>query len=182
MECSPKNSTYSDMVSTYFEEFQVLLCSSSESKIQWARMIDETDVPGCDIAKSYLASNTTTGVWLRKLKINHSICWQALARENQCISSAINREDIGDSSCSCHLLPPSPHTERIAMSSGCQLHSISSPFNVLNTPISTTTPIDAKTHVWPIYGIAHWLTNQWLLLGHIQAETCFLIGCRLLRA
>jgi hypothetical protein len=34
-------------------------------------------------------------------------------------------------------------------------------------PISTT----AKTHVWPIDGIAQWLTNQRSLLGHIQAKT-----------
>jgi hypothetical protein len=50
------------------------------------------------------------------------------------------------------------------------LDSISSRFNVLNTPISTTVPIDAKTHVWPIDGIAQWLTNQRSLLGHIQAR------------
>jgi hypothetical protein len=30
--------------------------------------------------------------------------------------------------------------------------------------------IDAKTHVWPIDGIAQWLTNQRSLLGHIQAK------------
>jgi hypothetical protein len=46
----------------------------------------------------------------------------------------------------------------------CRLHKQS--FNVLNTPISTTAPTDAKTHVWPIYGIAQWLTNQRSLLGH----------------
>jgi hypothetical protein len=39
-----------------------------------------------------------------------------------------------------------------------------------NKPISTTAPIDAKTHVWPIDGIAQWLTNQRSLLGHIQAK------------
>jgi hypothetical protein len=38
-------------------------------------------------------------------------------------------------------------------------------------PISTTAPIDAKSHVWPIDGIAQWLTNQRSLLGHIQAKT-----------
>jgi hypothetical protein len=43
------------------------------------------------------------------------------------------------------------------------LDSISSRFYVLNTPISTTAPIDAKTHVWPIDGIAQWLTKfDWL--------------------
>jgi hypothetical protein len=51
------------------------------------------------------------------------------------------------------------------------LDSISSRFNVLNMPISTTAPIDAKTHVWPIDGIAQWLTNQRSPLGHIQAKT-----------
>jgi hypothetical protein len=51
------------------------------------------------------------------------------------------------------------------------LDSISSRFNVLDMPISTTAPIDAKTHVWPIYGIAQWFTNQRSLLGHIQAKT-----------
>jgi hypothetical protein len=49
--------------------------------------------------------------------------------------------------------------------------SISSHFNVLNMPISTTAPIDAKTHVWPIDSIAQWLTNQRSLLGQIQAKT-----------
>jgi hypothetical protein len=38
-------------------------------------------------------------------------------------------------------------------------------------PISTTAPIDAKTHVWPMDGIAQWLTNQRSLLGYIQAKT-----------
>jgi hypothetical protein len=51
------------------------------------------------------------------------------------------------------------------------LDSISSRFNVLNTPISATAPIDAKTHVWPVDGIAQCLTNQRSLLGHIQAKT-----------
>jgi hypothetical protein len=35
-----------------------------------------------------------------------------------------------------------------------ELDSISSCFNVLNMPISTTAPMDAKTHVGPIDGIA----------------------------
>jgi hypothetical protein len=35
------------------------------------------------------------------------------------------------------------------------LDSINSRFNVVNMPISTTAPIDAKTHVWPIDGIRH---------------------------
>jgi hypothetical protein len=44
---------------------------------------------------------------------------------------------------------------------GYRIDSISSRFSVLNTPISTTAPIDTKTHVWPINGgIAQWLTNQ----------------------
>jgi hypothetical protein len=47
---------------------------------------------------------------------------------------------------------------------------MSSRFNVLDMTISTTAPIDAKTHVWPIDGIAQWLTNQRSLLGHIQAK------------
>jgi hypothetical protein len=51
------------------------------------------------------------------------------------------------------------------------INSICSRFNVLNTPISTTASIDAKPHVWPIDGIAQWLTNQQSLLGHIQAKT-----------
>jgi hypothetical protein len=53
------------------------------------------------------------------------------------------------------------------------LDSKSSRFNVLNMPISTTAPVDTKTqtHVWPIDGIAQWLTNQRSLLGHIQAKT-----------
>jgi hypothetical protein len=51
------------------------------------------------------------------------------------------------------------------------LDYISSHFNVLNTPISTTAPIDAKTHAWPIDGSAQWLTNQRSQLGHIQAKT-----------
>jgi hypothetical protein len=38
-------------------------------------------------------------------------------------------------------------------------------------PISTTAPREAKTHVWPIDGIAQWLTNQRSPLGHIQAKT-----------
>jgi hypothetical protein len=49
--------------------------------------------------------------------------------------------------------------------------SISSRFNGLNTPIWMTAPIDAKTHVWQIDGIAQWLTNPQSLLGHIQAKT-----------
>jgi hypothetical protein len=52
------------------------------------------------------------------------------------------------------------------------LDSISSRFNVLNMPISTTASWDAKTHVWPIDGIAQWLTNQRSILSHIQAKTC----------
>jgi hypothetical protein len=49
------------------------------------------------------------------------------------------------------------------------LDSISSRFNVLNTPISTTAPIDAKTNAWS----NRWqctITNQRSLLGHIQAK------------
>jgi hypothetical protein len=45
------------------------------------------------------------------------------------------------------------------------------PISTTAPPISTTAPIDAKTHVWPIDGIAQWLTNQRSLLGHIQAKT-----------
>jgi hypothetical protein len=48
----------------------------------------------------------------------------------------------------------------------------------LNTPISTTAPIDPKTHVWPIDGIAQWLTNQWSLLGYPCKNIHFLICCR----
>jgi hypothetical protein len=51
------------------------------------------------------------------------------------------------------------------------LDSISSRFNVLNMPISTTAPIDAKTQ--------NPLTNQRSLFGNMRR---FLIGCRLLRA
>jgi hypothetical protein len=48
-----------------------------------------------------------------------------------------------------------------------QLHSISSRFNVLNTPISTAAAIDAKTHVlWHCTMI-----DQRSILGHIQAKT-----------
>jgi hypothetical protein len=51
-------------------------------------------------------------------------------------------------------------------------------------PISTTAPIDAKTHVWPIDGIAQWLTIQRSLLGHaypVKNMRRFSSGCRLLR-
>jgi hypothetical protein len=61
---------------------------------------------------------------------------------------------------------------------GSGLHKpyVSSRFHVFNTPISTTAPIDAKTHVWPIDDIAQWLTNQRSLLGNIQAKTWDVTG------
>jgi hypothetical protein len=64
------------------------------------------------------------------------------------------------------------HSEMsISYQAGMTLDSIGSRFNVLNMPISTTAPIDDKTHVWPIDGIAQWLTNQRSPLCHIQAKT-----------
>jgi hypothetical protein len=80
------------------------------------------------------------------------------------------------------------YSEQAKLSDHCYEHegvdAINSRFNLLDMPISTTAPIDAKTPVWPIDGIAQWLTNQRSLLGHIQAKTVrrFLIGCRLLWA
>jgi hypothetical protein len=56
-------------------------------------------------------------------------------------------------------------------------------FYVLNMPISTTAPIDAKTHVWPIDGIAQLIDQSAIAIGPYPGKNMrrFLIGCRLLR-
>jgi hypothetical protein len=72
------------------------------------------------------------------------------------------------------------------LKAGKRLDSISSRFNVLNTPISTTAPIDAKTHVGPIGNRWHctMIDQSAIAIGQYPGKNMrrFLIGCRLLGA